>query len=269
MKHLLKLFLLSSTAYLLLACSGGKGTSDGSLSVVENQAAKEMLQGLWVDSETEEISFWAKGDTIYYPDSMSQPTYFAVVGDSLHLVATHSSYLIEKQSEHVFSFRNQNGDIIRLVKSDEPLPDELIRGEQPRVMVYTEVVKTDSVVFYNGARYHWYIAINPTKYKVHTTVYNSDGVEVDNVYYDNIMHVSVFEGARRLFSSDFRKQMFEKKIPGQFLQQSVLSNMEFTGVDQKGFHFVSTICKPDGAACYKAENIISFEGRLTTTLIEF
>lgn len=268
MKHLLRLFLLSTTLFLLLACAS-KGSSENSISVDENRVAKEMLQGLWVDSETEEVSFWAKGDTIYYPDSLSQPTYFAIVDDSLHLAATHSTYAIEKQSEHVFWFRNQNGDIIHLVKSSEPLPDELVRGEKPRVMIYTEVVKTDSVVFYNGTRYHWYIAINPTKYKVHTTVYNSDGVEVDHVYYDNIMHVSVFEGTRRLFSSDFRKQMFERKIPGQFLQQSVLSNMEFTGIDQKGFHFVSTICKPDGAACYKAENIISFEGRLTTSLIEF
>ena len=47
------------------------------------------------------------------------------------------------------------------------------------------------------------------------------------------------------------------------------SNMEFTGVDASGFHFVATICIPDGASCYKAENIVSFDGQLKTSLIEY
>jgi len=58
-------------------------------------------------------------------------------------------------------------------------------------------------------------------------------------------------------------------VPKEFLEKSVLSNMEYAGVDERGFHFVATICIPDGATCYKAENIISFNGRLTITLIEY
>ena len=94
-------------------------------------------------------------------------------------------------------------------------------------------------------------------------------MEVDNVYYDNIMHVSLFRGAEKLFSRDFRKQDYVSKVPKQVLEQSVLSNMEFSGVDARGFRFVATICIPDGATCYKAENLISFDGRLTTSLIEY
>ena len=122
---------------------------------------------------------------------------------------------------------------------------------------------------YKGNRYHWYLFINPTKYKVHTVSYNDDGVEVDNVYYDNIMHVSLFNGARKLFSTDFKKQLYSAKIPNRFLTQSVLSNMEYSRVDEHGFHFVATVCIPDGASCYKVENVISFDGKLTTKLLEY
>ena len=168
--------------------------------------------------------------------------------------------------------RNRNIKVkltVQDAKSDEPLPDEFARGGHERVMTYTEVVKQDSVVVYDNNRYHWYVAINPTKYKVHISAFNNEGLEVDNVYYDNIMHVSLFRGATKFFSRDFRKQDYAGKVPEQFLSQSVLANMEYAGADSRGFRFVSTICIPDGASCYKAENIISFDGKLTMTLIEY
>ncbi len=235
----------------------------------ESKEAKALLQGIWVDEETEEVSFRAVGDTIFYPDTVSQPTYFKIVKDSLVLAAVGASYPIVKQMEHVFWFKNQNGDVLKLRKSDDPIHVFAFVHDKPRVLTYTEVVKLDSVVYYNGERYHWYIAINPTKYKVHITSYSNDGVEVDNVYYDNIMHISVFSGANKLFSTDVKKQLYASQIPQHFLEQSVLSNMEFTGIDGKGFHFVATICIPDGASCYKAENVVSFSGELTTSLLEY
>ena len=272
MKRTLLSYGLLAGILLVAACSKKSETTQPEAETVvekESREAKAMLQGIWVDDETDEVSFRAVGDTIYYPDTISQPSYFKIVRDSLVLGAVATKYPIVKQLEHVFWFRNLNGDLLKLRKSDDPIHVFAFVHDKPKVMTYTEVVKTDSVVFYNGERYHWYIAINPTKYKVHTSSYNDDGVEVDNVYYDNIMHVSVFSGARKLFSTDFRKQLYASKIPQQFLSQSVLSNMEFTGVDAKGFHFVATICIPDGASCYKAENIVSFSGELTTTLLEY
>ena len=270
----IKLIIVSMFACLALwtACSSKPEASkpeETQEEEKESKEAKELLQGIWVDDETDEVSFRAVGDTIFYPDTISQPTYFKIVKDSLVLGAVGAKYPIVKQMEHVFWFRNQNGDILKLRKSDDPVHAYAFVQEKPKVRTYTEVVKFDSVVFYNGERYHWYIVINPTKYKVHTSSYNDDGVEVDNVYYDNIMHVSVFNGARKLFSTDFKKQLYASKIPQQFLSQSVLSNMEFSEVDAKGFHFVSTICIPDGAACYKAENVVSFDGKLTMSLLEY
>lgn len=269
-KLLITIFTLTAMV-LFVACSSKSDSPKQAEAEEEKESleAKKLLQGIWVDDETGEVSFRAVGDTIFYPDTISQPTLFRIVKDSLVLVDVGAKYPIVKQSAHLFSFRNQNGDEVKLQKSDDPIHAFAFVRDQPRVQTYTEVVKTDSVVHYNGMRYHWYLAINPTKYKVHTTSYNEDGVEVDNVYYDNIMHVSVFQGSQKMFSTDFKKQLFASKIPQQFLDQSVLSNMEFTSVDAKGFHFVATICIPDGAACYKAENTISFDGKLTTTLIEY
>lgn len=233
----------------------------------ESLQAKSLLQGVWIDEETEDVMFRAEGDSIFYPDSMSQPAHFMIVGDTLQLGT--NTYRIEKQSEHVFWFVNQSGDIVKLVKNVNPeIDSSFVHDETPNVMTYTEVVKRDSVVMYNGQRYHWYIAINPTRYKVPVKSYNADGIEVVNIYYDNIMHISVFQGAEKLFSSDIRKQMYEGKIPADFLGQAVLSNMEFGKVDAQGFHFDATVCRPDGASCYRVENIVSLDGRLNTKLIE-
>ena len=266
MNKLYSILLSLSVIVLFVAC--GQNSKSGT-TYEEDHEAKSLLQGVWQDEETEEVSFWVKGDTIFYPDSTSQPTAFVIADGQLVLLSTDAHYRIEKQTPHVFWFVNQSGDVVRLTKSDESQPDEMVRGEQERIMTYTEVVKQDSVIIYDNQHYHWYIAINPTKYKVHTTAYNDDGMEVSNVYYDNIMHVSLFRGANKFFSRDFRKQDYVTKVPKEFLEKSVLSNMEYAGVDERGFHFVATICIPDGATCYKAENIISFNGRLTITLIEY
>lgn len=256
---------------VLAACSSKSGSTapKAAEEVKESREAKALLQGIWIDEETEEVSFRVVGDTIYYPDAASQPTYFKVLKDSLVLSSVDARYPIVKQSEHVFWFKNQNGDMVKLQKSDDPIHVFAFVHDRPQVLTYTEVVKTDSVIVYGGNRYHWYLAINPTKYKVHAVSYNADGMEVDNIYYDNIMHISLFQGVRRLFSSDFRKQAYAAKIPRQFLDKAVLSNMEFSGVDAKGFHFTATLCIPDGATCYKADNLISFDGKLTMTLVEY
>lgn len=43
-----------------------------------------MLQGIWLnDDDEDDVAFRVKGDTIYYPDSTSQPVYFYIAGDTL------------------------------------------------------------------------------------------------------------------------------------------------------------------------------------------
>lgn len=257
---------LLSVVFVFYSC---KRHSDvAHVSSAESKQAKAMLQGIWIDAETEEVSFRAKGDTIYYTDSVNQPTYFRIINDSLQLA--NSTYPIVKQASHLFWFKNQNGDVVKLVKSDDP--NDIFSFEQksaPKPIVTNQLVKSDSVVMYGGQRYHWYIAINPTKYKVVKTSYNSDGVEVENVYFDNIIHISLFQGAQKIFSRDFRKQMFAAQVPPQFLEQSLLGDMQYDHVDSQGFHFNATLCIPDGASCYMVSTDISFDGQLTMKLLEY
>lgn len=70
-----------------------------------------------------------------------------------------------------------------------------------------KLIKRDSVVIYGNEHYHWYIQVNPTTYKVAKQTYNDNGVEVDNVYFDNIIHLSLFCGGTQVFSRDFERMI--------------------------------------------------------------
>ena len=263
-----KLTTILISAVLLVGCSRQQGGSSDAANE-ESREAKTMMQGVWLDAETDEVSIRVKGDSIYYADSTSMPAYFKIVGDSL-VLSSGTTYAIEQHTAHIFSFRNQNGDLITLNKLDNAEDDSLyMRGTTPAVMTYTPQVKTDSVVSYNGARYHWYIAINPTRYKVVRRTFNDDGMEVENVYYDNIMHISVYNGAQCMYSSDFRKQQFTNMVPAAFLDEAVLANMEYSKADAAGLHFNATLCIPDGASCYLVEAVISYKGEMTMKLLEY
>lgn len=266
MKTKINLFVV---LILLVVFGGCRKKTSQTDDLIEDKEAKALLQGIWVDSDTEEVTFEAKGDTIFYPDSMSQPSPFKIVGDTLILGAPSAKYPIVKQAKHIFWFKNQNGDVVKLSKSDDPNDSLAFVHEKPKVLSVTKVLKRDSVIIYKGERYHCYVAINPTSYKVTRTTYNNDAVGVDNVYYDNIVHISVYHGAEELYSQDIRKQMYSRFVPRQFLSQSILSNMEFSKVDAAGFHFNATICMPDGASCYMLDTKISFEGRMSMELIEY
>ena len=261
--------LVVGVVVLMVACSG-KPASAGEPEENEDREAKALLQGIWMDEETEELAFQAKGDTIYYPDSTSLPMPFRIVADSIEMGSSKTRYAIVKQTEHIFWFKNQNGDVLKLVKSDDAQNDnEAFVHDQPHIMVYTEVVKRDSVVIVDGERYHWYVAINPTKYKVMAQSFSDDGMAQEKVYYDNIIHISLYQGARQLFSRDFRKQQYQKLVPERFLNQAVLGAMDYSHADAAGFHFNATLCIPDGASCYMIDNVISRDGKLKTKLLEY
>ena len=254
-------------AVLLILTSCGHQPEVSAPDFVEDEAAKEMLQGIWIENETEEVSFRAEGDTLYYPDATSQPAYFYIANDSLFL--GNNRYEIIKQTEHLFWFKNQAGDELHLKKSEVEEDSLAFSSKQPEILTLTEVLKLDSVVYFGGERYHWYIAVNPTKYKVTKTTYNSEGVGVENVYYDNIIHVSLFSGATCLYSKDLRKQMYKDNVPSEFLEQAILGNMQYDHTDAAGVHFNATLCVPDGASCYLVETLIGFDGQMSMKLLEY
>ena len=58
---------------------------------------------------------------------------------------------------------------------------------------------------------------------------SEEGLGVDNVYYDNIIHICVYEGRKSLYAKDITKQMFKGVVPDDFLQWAILSDMDFMG----------------------------------------
>lgn len=234
----------------------------------ESREAKRLLQGLWNDEETEAPVFKLEGDSVYYPDSTSMNAYFKVVGDTLY-IGPNARYHIEKHTEHLLWFHGANGEQVRLVKNDDAAVDSVYELNKPQILTLTEVLKRDTVAYYEGTRYHFYVAVNPTRYQVKLHTLNDDGLDVENVYYDNIIHLSIYKGSERLFSRDFRKQMYGQRVPAPFFEIAILNDMQFSRIDAQGFHVHVSLCAPGDASCYLLEHVISFDGKLSTQLIEY
>jgi hypothetical protein len=253
---MLLLFLLS-----LASCSGNK--KENSDNAAEDLKAKKMLQGVWLDEDEEDPAFRVIGDTIFYPDSTSQPVYFQIVKDTLILHGSNMvKYQILKQAPHFFMFKNQNGDVVKLAKTFDRSYLTFFGAKRPAALNQNKLIKRDSVVVYGKDRYHWYIQVNPTTYKVIKPTYNDDGVEVDNAYFDNIIHLGLFRGATQIYSHDVRKDDFDKQVPSQALKQSILSDIVYVGAGTDGFHFNASVCIPDSPTSYQILIIVGFNGSI-------
>ena len=260
---MIKFITTSLLTILLIACN--KTKKQNSLEQSENVKAKELMQGIWIDDESDIPSLFIKGDTIYYANSQSTPVYFKIIKDTLYTFGNElARYQIDKQTEYSFSFHSLADNIVKLHKSEDPNDSLAFSGKPVEIIpIYTEVTQKDSVVFYNGIRYRAYVYINPSKIKVIKTTYSEEGISMDNIYYDNIMHICIYEGRKCLFSSDITKQMLENVISTDLLQQSILSEMNFKNVDRKGFHYQATVCIPESSVCNIADLSVSFDGKLT------
>ena len=186
-----KLFFALFTFLIVLSLTGCRKKGTSIEAPKEDVAAKKMLQGIWI-SEDESPFFRVKGDTIYYPDTTSSPVYFYIHGDSLVMRgATLEKYLIVKQSPHLFVFKNHNGEQVRLELSTNADDINSFVMNRPVALNQNQLIKRDSVIMRGDTKYHYYIQVNPTTYKVVHSSLNDDGLQVDNVYYDNIVHISV------------------------------------------------------------------------------
>lgn len=238
----------------------------------ENIEFKAALQGMWMDENTESPVLQIKGDSIYYFDVAIPSVLFKVFDDSLitYGAANKTSYQIIKQSAYTLWLQTEIGGLIQLSKVDNTTDSIIFANntikEEPQQT--TEVIQKDQVVFYNNVRYRGYVYINPSEIKVIRPEYTEEGFQVDNVYYDNIIHICVYEGKNKLFGKDVMKKDFEGIIPDDFLQWSILSDMNFKGVDDKGYQYQASICIPNETSCYLVNISISENGNLSYTLVE-
>ncbi len=263
MKQAFNILLLA--CFLLGVAACGQKSEKEQPEIKEDTAAKKLLQGIWLDGDDEDdVAFRVKGDTIYYPDSTSRPVYFYIVGDTLVMKGANTSkYPIVHQAAHIFQFKVQNGDIVKLVKTDDQSYLQQFSHEQPVTLNQNTLVKRDTVVNAGNEKLHLYVQVNPTTFKVYKSSYNDDGVEVDNVYHDNIVNVNIYQGSRKIFGRDFRKEDFKGQVPHEFLKQSILSDIVFRKVDADGVHYKVVLAMPDSSMSYQVEIISSLKGKLT------
>ncbi|WP_281645006.1 DUF4738 domain-containing protein [Bacteroides zoogleoformans] len=249
---------------VLLSASCGN-RQNGRVSEKEDITAKQMLQGIWVDDETEMPLMRIEGDTIYYADSQNIPVSFKIVQDTIYIYSKEPvAYKIDKQSEYNFWFHSPMADVIKLHKSENT--EDLLafgNGDVEIISSTPEVVKKDSIIIYEGTRYRGYVYINPSKMKVFKTFYSENGLGVDNVYYDNVIHICVYQGRKMLYGRDITKNMFSELFSPEMLSQSILADMNFVGVDSAGYHYQATIGIPESSAYNLIDMIIGFDGKIT------
>ena len=159
------------------------------------------------------------------------------------------------------------GDILQLSKA-EHLQDSLWIHNLTPEKTTEEVISKDKVVYYNNQRFRGYVYINPTDIKIHQLEITEEGLEIENVYYDNIIHICVYEGKNKLFGRDMKKQDFELLIPKEYYQRAILSDMDFAGVNAKGYQYHATLCIPNSASCYLINISINMDGDINYELIE-
>lgn len=233
----------------------------------EDLIAKEWLQGTWIDDMTETPLFTAKGDTIYYIDEPAVPVAFKIIEDTLKTYGRKvSNYHIKKQGKSFIWIQSFMGDILQLSKAENSQDSLWIPRQTPKEKT-DNVISKDNVVHYNNQRFRGYVYINPTNIKVHQPEITEEGLEIENIYYDNIIHICIYEGKNKLFGRDMKKQDFESLIPAEYYQRAILSDMEFGGVNAKGYQYQATLCIPNSASCYLVNISITKDGDITYELV--
>lgn len=259
--------LLFACITLLTACS--EESRNKEKEEKEDLVAKELLQGTWIDDMTEAPLFKVKGDTIYYVDENIHPTTFKIIKDTLKTYGQQTArYHIKKQGEYIFWIQSAMGEILHLSKAEESIDSLLDIQENKNSELIQKVIEKDDVVLFNNTRYRGYVYINPTDIKVVQPMITEEGLEGENVYYDNIIHICVYEGINRIFGRDMKKQDFEHLIPQDYFQRAILSDMEFIGVNANGIQYQATLCIPNGASCYLINISIAKDGDITYELTQ-
>ena len=237
----------------------------------EDLVAKQMLQGIWVDDETDMPFMKIVGDSIYYSDSENLTASFFIKRDSFYVVGADTiPYAIDLQTEARFRFHQFADNIIALYHSETEEDSLYFIDKQEPLPIVTERIEKDSVVMYNGKRYRGYVFVNPSKMRVIKTSIGSSGMLVDNVYYDNIIHICVYTGATELYGRDITKQLFADYIPADFLNSSILADMDFMGVDGEGYHYDALVGDPESSisAAYQLNLTITPEKELRIQLAQ-
>lgn len=220
---------------------------------------QKALQGAWVNDLDGNVVFRFRGDSVFYDDSLSNPTTFYVTHDTL-FIENHpvTTYLIKKLNSEEFIFVNSEGDEITLLKAARSSEDR--KTKDTATLNQGKKIKKDTILVYNDKRYHAYTQVNPTTYKVYHQSMNSDGISIENVYYDNIVYIALYEGQRKIFGSNILKNEFAKLVPASYISQAVLSDIIVDKALANGVRFIAILSIPDGYTTYRVNIDINDKG---------
>ena len=258
----LQTFIMEISIIAALASCGNTPEKNND-TPAEDLQAKQTIQGIWVDELEGDCVFRAKGDTIFYTDSLSEPVRFHINADTLYLESSHpSKYHITRLSDHVLRFVNNDGDEISLVKSNDKSLVTLFEKIKRSVdhINQGELIKRDSVLSAGSKRFHAYVQVNPTTFKVYHQSINDDGVTVDHAYFDNIVHIALYDGAKKLINRDYRKKDFEAYVPKEYIAQCILSDIIIEKATADNVTFVAILSTPDTYTSYNINIVVSIDG---------
>ena len=260
--------LLSAVTLIVMVmtagCTGNKTASDKE----EDLEAKKNMQGTWINDLEDNIVFSVKNDTIYFNDSLSKPAYFHIHKDTLYL-DYHKviKYPIKKLTASSLIFINDAGDEVELIKSNTAATDiKPSTGVEQTSLNQGVVVKDDSVMTFDGKRIHAYKKVNPTTHKVYQQTKNNEGLNIESIYFDNIVYIAVYDGGRKVFGHNIAKGDFKGLVPDSYLEQAILSDIEINSFDDKGVHFEAILSVPNSSTNYKIKILITLQGKKTLSL---
>ena len=265
MRHVfMKKIYLTVLCGLLCAACAQQPEEKGHEAVVDTLAIRE-LQGLWLDDVSEQPLFRIKGDSIYYASQVNVPMPFTVVNDTLMVIRVDTlRYPIKSRGQYFLRYRSLTGDEVSVRKAESDTLSFGTRISGPETA--DEVLEKDSVIMYKGERFRGYAYINPTRKKVVRLGLSEEGLPVENVYFDNIIHICIYQGRECLFSRDIKKEMFGSVVPADFLKSAILSDMDFMAVNEEGYWYLATICEPEGASCYNVRLNVTRDGEVRLTI---
>ena len=262
MKKILTFIIGISIIATMASCGN---TPEKNNTQTEDLEAKKTIQGIWVDELEGDCVFRVKGDTIYYTDSLSEPVRFHICADTLYLESSHpTTYHLNKLSDHVLRFVNNDGDEISLVKSDDKSLVSLFEKIKKSISHINqgELIKRDSVLTVGDKRLHAYIQVNPTTYKVYHSSVNDDGVTVDHAYFDNIIHIALYDGARKVINRDYRKKDFSAHVPKEYIDKCILSDIIIEKATPEEVTFVAILSTPDTYTSYHINIVVGIDGNV-------
>ena len=141
--------------------------------------------------------------------------------------------------------------------------------QKPKGCQQNQLIKRDTIVSYNNVGCTLLCHRQPLlPIRFVKASYNDEGVEVDNVYYDNIVNLNVYHGAMKtLLGGDFRKQQFKHIVPSKLSESELSSAIDLhDSIDKNGVHYIAVLVIPDSMSSYEVLLTVSYTGHLQMRL---